>query len=106
MAWIPIALDCISSLRSSLECALPDGPFWLSERQSSARTISLAALALAFLVCWAIKTTPEIQKLVLADGHCMIEIRAYLTLIQIISLLLLAIFSLLLLAHVFPVSTR
>jgi hypothetical protein len=62
----------------------------------------LSPLLLAFMICWGIRASRRLQKLVLRDNHFVKEIEAYLRLIQFVSGPLLAIFTVLMLAHVFP----
>lgn len=65
---------------------------------------SLIALSLAILVCWAIRVSPEVQRLVLSDGHSVSEIKPHLLLVQFISGLLLVLFTLLLYTHLIPLN--
>jgi hypothetical protein len=53
----------------------------------------LVPLLAAFLACWGIKLSPRFQKMVLSDGHSVSEIKAWLSLIQAVSGLLLVIFA-------------
>jgi hypothetical protein len=62
----------------------------------------LSPLLMAFMICWGIRVSRTLQKLVLRDNHFVKEIEAYLRLIQFVSGPLLAIFTVLMLAHVFP----
>ncbi len=62
---------------------------------------TLIPLLLAFLVCWGTKTSPTVQKMILRDGHSVNEVKAHLSLVQIVSGILLVIFAVLLLPHAF-----
>jgi hypothetical protein len=62
---------------------------------------TLIPLLLAFLVCWGTKTSPRLQKMILRDGHSVNEIKASLSLVQTVSGILLVIFAVLVLTHVF-----
>jgi hypothetical protein len=57
--------------------------------------LSLVPLLLTFLVCWRLKTSPELQKMVLSEGHSVGEIRAYLNLLEAVSGVLLVVFAVL-----------
>ena len=63
--------------------------------------LTLLPLFLAFWVCWATKTSGRLQQLILRDGHSINEIRAFLSLIQIVSGILLVIFAVLVLTDAF-----
>jgi hypothetical protein len=56
--------------------------------------LTLLPLFLAFLVCWGTKTSGRLQQLILSDGHSINEVKAFLSLIQIVSGILLVILSL------------
>jgi hypothetical protein len=62
---------------------------------------ALFPLLFAFLVSWAAKTSPRFQEVILRDGHSVNEIKAYLSLVQMVSGILLPIFSILVLTHAF-----
>ncbi|HYA63828.1 MAG TPA: hypothetical protein VED66_11545 [Candidatus Sulfotelmatobacter sp.] len=62
---------------------------------------TLAPLFLAFMVSWGTKKSLGLQRLILKDGHSVNEIRASLSLIQVVTGVLLIIFSILLLTHTF-----
>jgi hypothetical protein len=54
--------------------------------------LTLLPLFLAFAVCRGTKTSGRLQQLILSDGHSINEIKAFLSLIQIVSGILLVIF--------------
>ena len=58
--------------------------------------LTLASLAFAFLISWGIKRSPELQKMVLKDGRSVNEVRSFLSLLQMVSGLLLIVFTILL----------
>jgi hypothetical protein len=60
--------------------------------------LTLAPLAFAFLIGWGTKTSPELQKMVLKDGRSVNEVRSFLSLLQMVSGLLLIVFTILLVA--------
>jgi hypothetical protein len=62
---------------------------------------TLTPFLVAFLVCWGTKSSPRLQKMILRDGRSVNEIKAYLSLIQTVSGILLVIFAVLVLARVF-----
>jgi hypothetical protein len=62
---------------------------------------TLLPLLFAFLICWGIKKSPELQKTILRDGRSVNEIKAFLSLIQFVSGLLLVVFTVLVLSHAF-----
>jgi hypothetical protein len=62
---------------------------------------TLAPLLLAFSVCWRAKTSPGLQEMILKDGHSINEIKAYLSLVQTVSGILLVMFSMFMLTGVF-----
>ena len=67
------------------------------------RTVAPIPILLAFLLSWGIRVSPRVQKMVLKEGRSVTEIKAPLLLIQIISGLLLVVFTVLLLANVIPI---
>jgi hypothetical protein len=64
-------------------------------------SIMLVPFLLAFLVSWGTKTFPGLQKMIVSDGHSVDEIKAYLTLIQLVSGILFVVFGVLVLGGVF-----
>ena len=55
--------------------------------------LTLVPLAFAFLTGWGIKRSPELQKMVLKEGRSVNEVRSFLSLLQIVSGLLLIVFT-------------
>jgi hypothetical protein len=62
---------------------------------------TLIPLLAALLVCWGTKKSPALQKMILSEGHSVNEIRAYLSLIQTVTGILLVIFTVLVVSHTF-----
>jgi hypothetical protein len=63
--------------------------------------ITLIPVLLAFLVCWGTKTSPGLQKIIVSDNHSVDEIKAYLTLIQLVSGILFVVVAVLVLGRAF-----
>jgi hypothetical protein len=62
---------------------------------------SLIPLFFAFAISWRTKTSPRLQKMILREGRSVNEIKAFLSLVQIVSGILLVAFAGLLVTHVF-----
>jgi hypothetical protein len=63
-----------------------------------AELFALIPLLLTFLMSWRLKTSAELQKLILSEGHSVGEIKAYLNLLQVVTGLLLVIFTIIVVA--------
>jgi hypothetical protein len=74
----------------------------LSHSRNQPGIYALLALLSAFLICWGIRVSPTFQRLVLRDGRSVAEIQAAFLLVQIVSSILLVVFTVLLLTHAFP----
>ena len=63
--------------------------------------LTLIPLLLAFLACWGTKKAPSLQKMVLRNGHSINEIKAYLSLVQLMTAILFVAVTVLVLSHAF-----
>jgi hypothetical protein len=81
-----------------------DGPFlfYRPSPHTVPGLLILAELSLTFLLCWGVRTSAQLQRLVLRQGHTVTEIKSLLLLIQMVTGILTLVFAVLLVSGNFP----